>query len=233
MKGKINLRIGLVIFVVGIIFLYLLISILNVNKKNQIEKEKFGVLDDTTPDLIPTTTAYKMPTVMSSIIIEQNSATSLNITEGIANLLGISPRRVKDLGYADKISRGQLDVSFTIDEPNFLENHTGAITTENAHKTLDNLIATNMFKIKINNSDVMLNKSSEDISNPNNSETSNLSSKVKPAIARYFNNTALLNIADHAKKTYDTVPYDESVTKFFKLSIDPVYNVHIDHSYTA
>lgn len=235
MKGNLNLkfnyRIGLVIFVVSILCLYLLISMLNVNKNNKIKQERFGSLDDTTPDLIFTTTAYTMPTI-ASIHIEQNSANTLYISEGIASLLGISTRRVKNLQYANTLKLGQLDISFIIDEPNFLENHTGAITTENAQKTLNNLLATHMFKIKLNGTDIMLNKLTTELGT-SSSTKNNESSNVKPAVARYFDNTALLNIADHAKKTYDSVPYDDSVTKFFKLSIDPVYNIHIDPPYTS
>ena len=231
MKGRFNYRIGLVVFVVGIISLYLLISILNINKNNQIKQERFGGLDDPTSENEPITTSYIMPTVISRIPVEQNSANTLHISEGIATLIGITPRRVKDLQYANKINRGQLDVSFSIDEPNFLESHTGAITTENAQKTLDNLLATNLFKITVNGTDVMLNKTASELGT--SSSTKITSTNAKPAVARYFNNTALLNIADHAKKTYDSVPYDESVTKFFKLSIDPVYNIHIDPPYTS
>ena len=55
----------------------------------------------------------------------------------------------------------------------------------------------------------------------NSSNTSNNNTEL----AKYFNNTGLLDIAQYSQNKYTTLPDDKSLTRFYKLGIDNNYNI--------
>lgn len=225
-----------------IVIIFITISIFNIiiSRNNVIKKyipEKFDIIDSSTNNTqsLPSTTQYIMPTVQNTISISKNSSTELNIITQIASLLNITNRRIQNLTYASSIINGQLDVSFDIAEPNFIESHTSSISTTDAIQTLNALIATHKFLITINGSQALVNKTSIPQVNRgdiNISDMQNNANSTTPTnleeLSRYFNNNSLLTVADYAKNIYDTVPNDSSVSRFYKLSIDTSNNIHID-----
>ena len=58
------------------------------------------------------------------------------------------------------------------------------------------------------------------VNDPNGLKNSVIGSSAYTPNSRYFNNTKLLDIADYAHQVYDTIPKDESMTKYFTLGID-------------
>jgi len=218
------------IFVIFCIVLYIIIK--------QYILEPFGIDDPSTNNTqsnSPTTTRYIMPTIQNTTSISKNSSTELNIITQLASLLNITNRRIQNLTYAASIINGQLAVSFDIAEPNFIESHTGAISTVDATQTLNALVATHKFLITINGSQALVNKTSMPQVNRgeiNISDSQNNANSTMPTnlaeLSKYFNNNSLLTVADYSKKVYDTVPNDPSVSRFYKLSINANNNIHID-----
>lgn len=186
----------LIIVITSIVLLYILCVSKNIIKK----QEKFN---DNQND-------------SGKITIPNDAATSYSITSQIANLLSISSRRISNLAYSTEIINGQMSVYFTILEYNFLEKHTGEIDTNTAQQILQNLIAKNQFIMIINGTTVVVTV----VNDPNGLKNSVIGSSAYTPNSRYFNNTKLLDIADYAHQVYDTIPKDESMTKYFTLGID-------------
>ena len=147
---------------------------------------------------IPTTTA--------------NIAISSQLTTAIANMIGVSPRRISNLSYTGDISKHQLNVSFTILEANLTELSNNEMKEVDATNFSNGLFKSENFIININNQSILLNQN----------QTNNTSTTT----ANYFNNTSLIAIANYAKNKYISVPNNDSLTNFYKLDIDNNYKVN-------
>ena len=127
------------------------------------------------------------------------------LTSTIANVIGISPRRIIDLIFTGDISKMQLNISFTILEANLTELSNNEKNADNATAFSDGLFAAENFIVKINNQSVLLNKTKTQTKNQNSITSTNT--------ANVFDNK------------YISIPNDSSLTNFYKLDIDNNYNV--------
>lgn len=150
------------------------------------------------------------------INLDNDASTSYSISSQIANLLGISNRRISNLAYGKQIINGELNVFFKILDYNFLEKHTGEIDATTAEDNLKKLLAIHQLIVNINNKTILLNLVN-DSSGLNKTNTDNLEYSID---SKYFNNDKLLDITNYIHQVYDTVPKDESMTNFFTLGID-------------
>jgi hypothetical protein len=140
---------------------------------------------------------------------------SIQLTDQIAIKLGISIRRIQNLSYSGDLSNQSLIVSFTILDPNIIENANGEPNAQTAASNANSLFDRNNFVVKINNVNIRLNKTSQNKS----------ASNTTTDISTYFNNTGLLEISDYAMQKYNQVPNDSSLTRFYNLTLDRNYNV--------
>jgi hypothetical protein len=140
---------------------------------------------------------------------------SIQLTDQIAIKLGISIRRIQNLSYSGDLSNQSLIVSFTILDPNIIENANGEPNAQTAASNANSLFDRNNFVVKINNVNIRLNKISQNTS----------ASNTTTDISTYFNNTGLLEISDYAMQKYNQVPNDSSLTRFYNLTLDRNYNV--------
>ena len=139
---------------------------------------------------------------------------SIQLTTQIAVKLGISIRRIQNLSYSGDLSTQSLTTSFTILDPNIIENANGEPNAQTAASNANSLFDRNNFIVKINNVNVKLNKSGQ-----------NTATRPTTDLSTYFNNTGLLEISDYAMQKYNQVPNDSSLTRFYNLTLDKNYNV--------
>jgi hypothetical protein len=173
-----------IILIIICLFLYL-----------YVKSEKFS---DTTVVSSPT------PTPTTGLI-------SIQLTEEIARVLNISPRRITNLKFTGDISKSQLNISFIILEANLTELSNKEMKAVDATNVSDERFNSGNFIIIINNKSILLNK---------------IQSTVTPTnTINYFDNKALITIANYATNKYISVPNTASLTNFYKLSIDNNYNI--------
>uniref|UniRef100_A0A6C0HKV9 Uncharacterized protein n=1 Tax=viral metagenome TaxID=1070528 RepID=A0A6C0HKV9_9ZZZZ len=168
--------------------------------------------DDITA-IIPTTTTQVQT-------LPKTPAINFSITQQIASLLSISSGRVQNLTYSDIIDMGVLTVSFTINEPNFIETYNGELSSADTNKKLITLINMKLFNINIAGQSLILNYSPLGIS----SQSLLLNDLNYAQNPIYFNNKANLDIANYAHNVYTVVPTDASVIKFYSLDMDKNFN---------
>lgn len=146
-----------------------------------------------------------IPTITSSLSI------SSQLTLAIANMIGVSPRRISNLSFTGDISKLQLNVSFIILEANLIELSNNEMKAIDATTFSNGLFSSGKFIIYINNKSILLNQSQT-----NNTPTTT---------ANFFDNTNLITIANYATNKYISVPTDASLTKFYTLDMDDNYKV--------
>ena len=143
----------------------------------------------------------------NAISTVNNSQISDQLISEIARVLSISHNRITNLVYNGDISLGELNVAFIIKEPNTLSTEQSAT---NSAILANDLMINGNFKVMINGSAVVLSKIANNIlQNGNN----------------YFDNFGLKTISDYSLNKYNSIPNDESLTKFFTLGFDDNYNV--------
>ena len=135
-----------------------------------------------------------------------NTQISDQLTSEIARLLNISKNRVANLTYNGDVTKGQLNVAFTIQNPNTLSKEQ---SSANSAILANELMTGGNFKVLINGYSVVLSKI------PNNTRTG----------SNFFDNLGLQTLSNYALTKYNSVPNDESLTKFYKLGFDDNYNV--------
>jgi hypothetical protein len=163
-----------------------------------VKKEHFAA--DNTP--LPT---FAVPRLESDVPI------SKQLTSEISRVLKLSERRITNLLFKGDVSSGILNVIFIILEPNPVE----IVNKEKPAKDYA-IIATNLFnsgnfKVYINGINITLKKLN--IKNENKK------------INNFFDNTGLIDISKYSENKYNSVPNDESLTKFYKLDIDDNFNI--------
>ena len=178
------------------------------------------------PTYYPTTTT-PAPTLLNISIptqptISTSPATSFAIAQSIASLLGISARRILNLSYDGTLIYGSMNISFTIDEPNFIELHSGELSAADSMNKLKNLMLANLFNINILGTSVILNYTTFSVPTLVNTNLHKLPYAKNPI---YFNNVADLDIGKYARNAYDVVPMNASLTQFYTLDMDNNYNV--------
>ena len=178
------------------IILFIILIIICLVLYLYVKAEKFG--DTTIPSSTPTTT------ISTGLI-------SIQLTIEIARVLHISPRRITNLKFTGDISKRQLNVSFTILEANLTELSNNEMKTVDVINLSDGLFNAGNFIIIINNKSILLNKIQPTVT-PTNT-------------INYFDNKALITIANYATNKYISVPNNASLTNFYKLDIDNNYNV--------
>ena len=136
---------------------------------------------------------------------------STPVSPSIANVVGVSPRRISNLIFNGDISKKQLNVSFIILEANLSELSKNEMKAVDVTNFSNGLFDSGNFIITINNQSVLLNKIQ-----PNN---------TPETTKNFFNNTSLITIANYANNKYISVPNDASYTNFYKLNIDNKYNI--------
>lgn len=179
------LVLGILILIIGL-YLHIIIN----SKTNTNTNERFGNGNDTIQPI------------------------SIQLTTQIAVKLGISIRRIQNLSYSGDLSTQSLTTSFTILDPNIIENANGEPNAQTAASNANILFDRNNFIVKINNVNVKLNKSGQ-----------NTATRPTTDLSTYFNNTGLLEISDYAMQKNNQVPNDSSLTRFYNLTLDKNYNV--------
>lgn len=183
------LVLGILILLIGL-YLHIIINSKTNTKTNTNTNERFGNGTDTIEPI------------------------SIQLTTQIALKLGISIRRIQNLSYSGDLSTQSLTASFTILDPNIIENANGEPNAQTAASNANSLFDRNNFIVKINNVNVKLNKSGQ-----------NTATRLTTDLSTYFNNTGLLEISDYAMQKYNQVPNDSSLTRFYNLTLDKNYNV--------
>lgn len=143
------------------------------------------------------------------------SPISAQLTEQIAAKLGISPRRVQNLRFQGDIATQQLGISMTILDPNIVEMNNGEANAQTIATNANILFQQNQFNVMINGYNVLLYKLNPTSAGP-------ISAADKSV---YFDNKGLLDIANYANQKYIAAPVDNSMTRFFNLSINPDYSI--------
>lgn len=181
------------IFILGLIILLtiLYIHIIIQNKNNAIHKDTFN----TTEPL------------------------SVSLTKAVASKLNISSRRIQNIKYTGDISTQQLQISFTILDPNMIEIGNSEPSAGTVAQTANDLFKLDAFVVKINNTNIKLQKLNQQPDTIQNASTSTSDNSV------YFNNIGLKNIANYAQQKYTYVPTDKSLTQFYSLKFDDNYNL--------
>jgi hypothetical protein len=141
-----------------------------------------------------------------AISTDNNSQISEQLISEIARVLSISRNRIANLVYNGDITLGILNVAFIIKEPNTLSTERNA--TNSAVLANDLMINSN-FKVMINGNNVVLSKIGNNLQNVNN----------------YFDNLGLKTISEYSMNKYNSVPNDESLTRFFTLGFDNNFNI--------
>lgn len=140
-----------------------------------------------------------------------NNTISNQIIDQLSKILKISPRRISNLDFnPSSIPDGKLFISFDILEPNVTELIAKEDTALKSAELYNRLMTLGVIKIKINGKDILLQKK----------QTTNEINKNA-----FFNNKNLLNMSEYAKKKFQVVPTDDSMTKFYKLTIDNNYKI--------
>ena len=139
---------------------------------------------------------------------------SIQLTNQIASKLGVSIRRIQNLSYTGDLSTQQIMVSFTILDPNVIENTNGEPNAQTAASNANSLFIRNNFIVKINGVNIRLTKTMQ----------SGIPSATQN-MEMYFNNTGLQEIADYSMQRYNKVPNDPDLTRFYNLQIDANYNI--------
>ena len=139
--------------------------------------------------------------------------------EQISLKLNISKRRLVNVNYTGNLDTNLdtklLNVSFTVLDPNITELQNGEQNLQTVINNANSLFNTNMFTVKINNNNVMLNKI--------NNKTSNIKSVIDNSI--YFNNTGIRDMATYSNNKYISVPNDKLLTQFYELKYDNKFNL--------
>jgi hypothetical protein len=135
-----------------------------------------------------------------------NAQISYQLTNEIARVLSISQNRITNLAYNGDIAQGKLNVVFNIEDPNTLSSEQ---SSTNCAILANELMSNGSFKVTINGNLVVLSKI------PNNEKPGSM----------YFDNLGLQRISNYALNKYNSLPNDESLTKFYKLEFDNNYNV--------
>lgn len=138
---------------------------------------------------------------------------STQLSSEISRVLSISVRRIFNLTFYGDISLSQLQVSFTILEPNLTEMSNKEINATDAAQKSNNLFAANNFIVFVNGNRIIISKLNK---TPTPSTTS---------LGVFFNNTSLNDIANYSQNKYTSMPNDTSLTNFYKLDIDNNYNI--------
>lgn len=144
---------------------------------------------------------------------------STQLTTGIANLLGISVRRITNLNYSGDISTQTINVSFTVLDPNLIESSKNELAAATVADNANNLFSQGNFIVSINGINVRLNKM-----NPTSTNALGISMSKKDPES-YFNNKGLLDTAKYAQQVYREVPVDSAATRFFTLQPDSNFNI--------
>lgn len=142
---------------------------------------------------------------------------STQLINEISRILQISSRRITNLIYNGDYTNQQLNVSFTILEPNINEASKNEKNANDSAMIANNLITKNAFNVTIDGINVSLFK----INKTTKSKINNI-----VAIDTYFDNHGLNEISTYAKNKFTSSPNDASLTKFFKLDIDSNYKVN-------
>jgi hypothetical protein len=143
-------------------------------------------------------------------ITQQLLPISNQLTNEIARVLKISPRRIQNLSYTGDITSNQLKVSFVILDANLNEYAKKEINNIDAGKNANSLFETGNFVVTINNKNVLLSKI-------------NTTPTINDSFV--FDNKGLLDISKYSQNAYISVPNDSSLTKFYKLEIDKNLNI--------
>ena len=133
------------------------------------------------------------------------------LTSEIARVIGVSQRRIINIVYNGDISKGILNVSFTILDPSFVETLNYEITGDQAKNISNDIFNKNNFNVMINNQPIKL--------------IQILNNTIPTITNNFFNNTQLLTVAKYANNKYISVPNDESLTNFYNLDVNSDYNV--------
>ena len=174
------------LLILGIIILLIGLYLHITINKNKIQKDKFG-----------------------------NIPISTQLYDQIAAKLGVSVRRIQNLSYTGDLSTQTLMVSFTIMDPNLIENANGEPNAQTVASNANNLFARNNFIVKIDDVNVRLTKTYQTSGIPSATQNYGL----------YFNNTGLQEIADYSLQAYNKVPNDPELTQFYNLQLDKNFNV--------
>ena len=151
---------------------------------------------------------------------------SFSIQQQIASLISISPRRILNLTYDTHIINGTLQISFAIDKPNFIETHSGELSSTDAKNTLNSIINAQQFNINLLGKTVILKLANQELSGGMINGSLPISANLDyTKIPTYFNNDALLDIADYTHNVYNVVPTDKSLTQFYTLDMDNNFKV--------
>jgi hypothetical protein len=141
--------------------------------------------------------------------IYNNNQISNQLISEIARVLSISQNRVTNLVYNGDVSQGNLNVSFIIQHPNTLSTEQSSM---NSAILANELMVNGNFVVLINGTRIVLSKI------PNNGKDSKY-------INSFFDNLGLKKISDYSINKYDSVPNDDSLTKFYTLEFDDNYNI--------
>ena len=144
--------------------------------------------------------------------INNNYQISTQLIVEIARVLSISKNRINKLVYDGDISKGQLNVSFVI-----LDQNTSSTeqSSKNSAILANDLMVNGNFKVLINGISVVLSKFPNTGQNAENAKNTNT----------FFDNLGLKTISDYSLSKYNSLPKDESLTKFYTLDIDDNYNL--------
>ena len=138
-----------------------------------------------------------------------NSQISYQLRVEIARVLSISKNRINNLVYDGDISKGQLNVSFIILDPNTSSTEQ---SSKNSAILANELMVNGTSKVLINGIPVVLSKIPNTGQNSQNSNT-------------FFDNMGLKTISKYSLDKYNSLPKDESLTKFYTLGFDDNYNL--------
>lgn len=142
---------------------------------------------------------------------------SIQLTDQISKILGVSSRRIQNLSFNGDISNQSLTVTFTILDPNIIEISKKEPNAQTAAQNANDLFNRNEFVVKLTDNNKTLNVKLLKIQSSSNSDS--LDYKI------FFDNTGLQQIIDYAKQTYSQTPDEASLTKYYHLDIDSNYNV--------
>ena len=134
---------------------------------------------------------------------------STQLTSEIARVLNISKRRITNLLFEGDVSSGVLQAIFIILEPNSNELGKQEKPAKDYAIIAATLFNNGQFKVFINGIPIKLTKLKI----------------AKESVNNFFDNTGLLDISKYSINKYNSVPNDDSLTKFYKLDIDTNFNI--------
>jgi hypothetical protein len=156
---------------------------------------------------------FENQTTTIPITTNAQLAISVQLTNEIARVLEISPMRIYNLVYEGDITLNTLRINFNILDTNLMENLKNEKTQFEAEQQALALVNSDSFFVKINNQSIIIRK---------------MQATADSAFfdkGMYFNNEGLKLVSKYVKKSYDSVPNDESLTKFYTLGFDKDYNL--------